>query len=208
MRTAPATPVPQANRIDVLASVVDAVAEGADTSALIAAAIGYDPSQGWFYSNAAITLGWLEKDYDGLLLLTGSGYEFCVDDAEARMQDACARFSDNADVQALTEDPTGDTLRARWTHLADTTIERRLSTILAWVAFLQKPAAERTRLVDIACTAARDNAPRVVEEHRRAQVAKALRAAPHTVHNPGPSGQCGVCGTIVCFTKGRWAHAA
>lgn len=201
------TPIPQANRIDVLASVVDAVAEGADTSALIAAAIGYTGRQGAYYSSAAVTLSWLEK-VDGLLYLTDSGLEFCNSDPGTRMLDVCARFSDNADVQALIEDPSGDTLRARWTHLAAGTIERDIVSFRAWVGFLLKPTAERTRLVDVACTAARDNAPRVVAVHRAALAAKALRAAPHAVHNPGPAGMCVECGTPVRFDKGRWAHAA
>lgn len=53
-------PIPQANDLVVLATVVDAVADGCVTDFAIAEAIGMADRQGGYYPNGDASLGFIE----------------------------------------------------------------------------------------------------------------------------------------------------
>lgn len=176
-------PVPQANNVEALATVVDAVAQGADTDALVADAIGMVGRQGAYYPNAAAALGYL-TDIGGSprrWALTEAGEDFLSSEADDRARDISRRIVSWPDTEALLLDPTGATLLRQWADLSGDTPARRLASLEAWVkfAFETDPGAQ-TALIQGAMRETSRLTPEVVARERAKRLAAAEAAKPRT----------------------------
>jgi hypothetical protein len=155
-------PIPQADNLEAIATVVDAVAGGADSTALIAEAIGMSGRQGSYYPNAAAVLGYIKHGrYYGRWEFTTAGAAFYRASALARAADMCRR------IVTLSEDYwlSGD--------LNETTLARRLQTQNAWARFTSLSVTEQALLVGSAITETRQRTIKVVaDEKLRAELSE------------------------------------
>lgn len=131
-------PVPQANNLDAIASVPDAVAAGADTPKGIAAALGMSDREGDYYGNAAGYLGLVELEPHApvrTFRLTDAGRVLAeTPDPAARAQLMAAIVDEVPAVQDLRDgDEQGVIDRlAGDRDLSGTTITRRLDSFRSW----------------------------------------------------------------------------
>lgn len=127
-------PVAQANRVELIAVVVDAIANGADTTERIAEALSYSHSQGPYYGNAAEELGYtclVQEEPFHIWTLTSEGEDYLAMGPEDRVQDICARILDNYNVQRLLSGLDIDT------GGADGSADRRTTSYAAWIEFVE-----------------------------------------------------------------------
>lgn len=170
-------PVPQANNLDAVCAVVDAVADGCSTAAEIASAIAMVGRQGAYYPNAAADLGLVEA------IAGAAGAEWQLSELGATF----VGLEPAAKADALGDAIAGvsyvdtyfgaggaDQLRQEWgaLDLGDETIERRIATIRAWAEFFSLPTAEQAERIAAASTGTRERAPGI----RAARPAKAPTA--------------------------------
>lgn len=138
-----AWPIPQANDLDKVASVVDSISNDATTASSIGEAIEVGDRQGSYYANAAGYLGLVEKHEDDLgsthYALTQLGQTFANSSpaeratlmAELVNRTPLARsYRENPDVEALQKDIAsgGDG------GYSDTVAKRRTSTLTTWIS--------------------------------------------------------------------------
>ena len=122
-------PVPQANKLEKVVFVVDAVDAGANTDNALAVALNMSARQGSYYSTAAQSLGFVESDNNtprswhltelGVQILTSNGSE------RARLVFAAVNASESAQA-AVGDGELDETLAA-------TTTARRQASGSAWV---------------------------------------------------------------------------
>jgi len=188
--------VPQANRPETIAAVVDAIADGCTTSAEISSAIGMRRQQGQYYPEAARSLGLVERfgaapvEYG----LTERGAKFVRMDAGQRVEAMNQIIGDNAHVGTYI-DHGPQALVEQWStgNLSDATVARRVSTIRAWCDYYSLGEPEQISRMDSAMTGTRERAP-VVRAHRQRPPKKETRHCP-TCFMDLPSGtdECGNC---------------
>lgn len=147
-------PYPQADRLNKVAVVIDAVGAGADTTAAIAQALDMVDRQGAYYASAAGYLGLLEQ-------LDTNPKTFALTDAGQQMLQAGADVRADLILQAVADVPEvglllDKSLAAVREHYAAAgldavTASRRANTIASWAATVTGPglSAELTA-VDVA----------------------------------------------------------
>ena len=190
--------VPQANSVSKIAAVLDAVAAGCVEAGDIAEAIGVSVRQGAYYPYAAEALGLLTQVGTHPLEwgLSPAGEALFKSPADERAEAMAEILADDEHVATFVDDGPG-ALAERWSHLSESTVERRLQTIRAWVAFAyETPAAEQAALVGGERDSARALAPvvRSRAEARRAAARRPVRRCPScNLELPSGSDRCSLC---------------
>ncbi|MHB8318127.1 MAG: DUF7226 domain-containing protein [Acidimicrobiales bacterium] len=187
--------VPQANRPETIAAVVDAIADGCTTNTEIASAIGMSGRQGAYYPEAARSLGLVERfgakpvEY----ALTERGAKFARMEASDRADAMNQILSDNEHVDTyITEG--AEVLAEAWSmELSDATVTRRIATIKSWCDYYLTDEKTQSDMMGSAMTGTRERAP-VVRAQRRHPLKKQVRHCP-TCYADLPSGsdECGYC---------------
>lgn len=132
-------PLPQANNLDKLATVVDAIDGGATTSDSIGESIDVVDRQGSYYANAAGYLGLVDKSKDEVgvteFSLTAAGQQFLALDTNERTV-MLAQLVKRTPLMQTYEDSNGDVSKLEreiaGSGLEDTVARRRASTITMW----------------------------------------------------------------------------
>lgn len=136
-----AYPIPQADRLTHVSTVLDAISSGADTTSSIADVLGLDERQGGYYASAAAYLGLAERSdhVPGGWALTAYGEELANLDVPARAVAIRAAAASTPTVSALAEDDEDGAVAAIRSSVdyADETTERRMSTARAWLTDIQ-----------------------------------------------------------------------
>lgn len=192
-----AYPAPQADRLDRLAVVVDAVDVGADTSSGIAAALDMVDRQGAYYANAAAYLGLIE-DVPGTSpqqwRLTDDGRAYAAAGGPGRLDLLTGLVAQVPGVQVYLE-PDGGLAAVKDLYsgcdLDAQTATRRAQTAAAWAALLLDQCDPDTFVRDGATV--RAAAARIAAELAAARVAA----------TPAPPPVCSSCwmqlpSTLVC----------
>jgi hypothetical protein len=173
----PAVPAPQADRLSIVATVVDAVSAGCTTADAIAEALGMSGRQGGYYPNAAWFLGYVEPvAYTSPVQwqLTDRGAAFVAMTPSERAADLCDVLSVLPELDAFTADEDGaEELAAEWSAAgySEETVSRRVQTISAWTEFLTADTDAQVTTLEAAQLATVGRAPAaVIEQTRRARV--------------------------------------
>ena len=197
-------PAPQADRLSVVAAVVDAIAEGCDTADAIADAIGMTGRQGGYYPNAAWTLGYAEPVPHTSPVqwrLTSHGEHFATLDTHGRSADLTEVIALVDEVTTFTADANGaDDLALLWAKsgYSEETVGRRLQTIGAWVEFLAADPSEQRAALESASTSTRQRAPHAKQ---RAAAAKAAKIASGTARTAAAEPAQGAVCSSCCIVK-------
>jgi hypothetical protein len=194
-------PLPQANNLGAVAAVVDAVAEGCDTAAEIADAIGMANRQGGYYPNAAATLDLIVQvagTHPTRWRLTDAGLTFVELDAAGRAAALAAAIVAYGQVQTY-RDGGADELEKAYLldGLADSTARRRVSTIGTWSQWATTAfAGGADREVGEASAATRLRAPQILAARKAAERRVALptpQMCPRCHVQLAASGACNIC---------------
>lgn len=190
----PEGPAPQADRLDVVAAVVDAVAGGGLTAAEVADAIGMSGRQGAYYPHAAADLGYLEPVAGTSPVewqLTDRGEEFLSLDPAGKVADLVEAVNALHYVETYTATDDGTALLVEELSsvgYSDETAHRRAQTISAWVAFVRDTEPGRqVELIGAAVHGTRERAPAV---RRAAAERRAHRAPARAQVAPKVCGSC------------------
>lgn len=140
-------PIPQANDLDKVASVVDSISHEATTADSIGEAIEVGERQGSYYANAAGYLGLVEKHKDDLgsthYALTQAGQTFANSGpaeraamlAEMVNRTPLARsYRQNPNLEALQKDIAAGNDNGGY---SDTVAKRRTSTLTSWISAIE-----------------------------------------------------------------------
>lgn len=198
-------PLPQANDLDKIASVADAVAAGAVTNQALATAIGVSDREGAYYAAAAGYLGLVtRRTQDGTSVYepTPLGEVFADGDDEARSEAMIDLVARVPAVQAW-HDGGGVAVedRIRQSGYAEATVARRAATIRSWIGQCGDVAGlrERSRATRVG-TSERVGAAaaqaRTFLELRRRIVAGEVTCPDCHVTIPA-TGVCGWCDRVV-----------
>ena len=164
-------PIPQANRPDVLACVVDVVVAGCETPEEVAEAIGMDKRQGGYYLNAAAHLGLVDSVHVGgsgrkFWDATDAGRELAKTDGGARAAAMADILADSEYVQMSAEGgEEAVAAECRRLGISPSTIERRVASIRAWAEFATDPATHGSKLTSLV-PKVRSGAKRVIEARK------------------------------------------
>lgn len=185
-------PEPQANVLEKVASVVDAVAAGANTNEAIAECLDVTPREGAYYASAAGYLGLIDTAtgeelsvYD----LTASGeclLDTGVSERAELMKSAAAQAPGVETFVALGRDALEDYLGE--SGLDGTTIGRRAATIESWSKALASD--------QFAAVMARESSASASRSVAAAQHAADARSA-RVSRNAEPDVRCPSCGNQV-----------
>lgn len=144
--------VPQANSLDRLRQLVEAVRRGSTQKREIQAATGLSSRHADYYGQAARTLGWVDRDGESYSLAQGATALLGTRPGSDEERDAFVRAIEACEiVQALAPDlladpgPTEDELTRRIqaaTDLAQKTARRRAQALLTWRARVVVTQAE------------------------------------------------------------------
>lgn len=201
-----AFPYPQANDLDKVVAVTDAVEGGADTSDSIADALDVTGREGSYYADAAGYLGLVTKDRsaEGVTgyQLTSLGQDLQRSDDQERAAMVSQMVESIPDVDIVrSEGGTELSRQLQMDGLSPTTAERRAASMQAW----SDAAGDRSGLVgDLGSTgddcrfrlAAAAEKARVQREEARAKaVASAPREMPTCQGCWTQLPATGVCGT-------------
>lgn len=201
------TVVPQANRIETVVAVLDAVAAGCDTAASIGAGIGLHQRQGGYYAHAGQTLGFLTVDTTLVpheWSLTDAGADLVELDASGRAAELTAALLALPELEYFAEG-TGSTAAESVEELiaddgyAETTAERRTATYAAWAEFATKPGADQVSALETVMGQARRYAPAAAEARaaeKRAQSREALaygETCDRCFMTKSLTGECSTC---------------
>ncbi len=154
--------LPQANNIDAIIATVEAVHLGRFSMHDIGEYIGMGDRQGAYYCDAALQLGLLRRDINAVPYLTERGKRIrATTDQKRRIGILRHAVQQVAGVETILEylrtNPDHCTVSdverilASQYDLADTTLERRTSTILTWLKalhFVAMDTDQRIRLCD------------------------------------------------------------
>lgn len=171
--------VPQANSLAHVCAVVDAVAAGCTRARDVADALGLSTRQGAYYPHAAHLLGLVERisvepphEWD----LTEAGRRFAELDEAGRLTYLDEALATNEWIDVFTS-AGPDELRRRWADegLTTSTIERRLTTVEAWTAFLFDDAPDRPGRLHVTLERTRHRAPEVVARRSAAAPTRVVR---------------------------------
>ncbi len=198
-------PFPQANDLEKVLTVVDAVAANADTSAAIADTIGVTAErEGTYYADAAGYLGLVETNTSGGLRtyeLTELGEHLQLADTAERaelIRELVARVPAVDEYNLRGEDGLAEYMEEE-TDLTGSTLERRAATISSWyraaisgTELTDKIDTERAGAGDRVLAAAARAAEARREAAERAQPAPAAVCMEHFVELP-VSGICDLC---------------
>lgn len=177
-----AYPAPQADRLDRLAVVVDAVDVGADTSSAIAASLDMVDRQGAYYANAAAYLGLIEEvpgTSPQQWRLTDDGRVYAAAGGPGRLDLLTGLVAQVPAVQVYLEADGGmgavvDLYAA--CDLDAQTATRRAQTASAWAGLLLEQCDPDTLVRDGATV--RAVAARIAAELAAARIAAAPAPAP------------------------------
>jgi hypothetical protein len=169
MNTGESLPIPQANDLAVLATVVDAVADGCVTDTSIAEAIGMSGRQGGYYPNAAASLGLIEAtgaSGEREWQLTPAGATFVGLGALERCNQLSDAILESEEVQTYCEEYFDHGEYAVRKKMEDrgvsaATAARRASTIGTWVDWAMSSSDDQIAKVGAAMTGTRTRAPGV-----------------------------------------------
>ena len=129
-------PQPQANSLEKVACVADAVAAGANTPEAIAAALDVHSREGDYYGNAAGYLGLVDTvpgESVTTYSLTSLGVLFTASDDAGRARIMQAVVAETPGVQILADESDEGLIDyLQETGLNKTTAQRRSSTITSW----------------------------------------------------------------------------
>lgn len=129
-------PFPQANSLSKVASVVDAVAGGADTDEALAMAIDVVNRQGAYYAHATAYLGFITETGASPRgwMLTAQGIDFLRKTPADRVS-MLTELVGKIDVAVATLDDSGDAESeiAINESLSSSTASRRAATIASWI---------------------------------------------------------------------------
>lgn len=182
------TYIPQANNLDAVVAVVDAIAAGMMTSGEIAEAIGMSDRQGGYYPHAAATLGFVEANHSTVPViweLTVSGHHLAGLSAEERVGEVLEAVLECPLMDEYVSTGGPERMAEEWAAagLSDETIARRLATLASWTKFITSDAeSQRAKIAqtrDMACR----RAPEIIARRKAAQ-------AP-------PARFCNLCGTKI-----------
>jgi ssDNA-binding Zn-finger/Zn-ribbon topoisomerase 1 len=165
--------VPQANNLAGVSSVVDAIADGCYSSPEIGEAVGMSGRQGDYYPHAAHTLGLVERMHDmdrSGWGLSEVGALFVGLDVDGRVDYLCNAIDGLEWVNTYLNDGP-DALRDEWAseqNLGDTTIDRRLATIGAWISFRTDSRENQIKAISESMTGTRERTPGIVARTQEA----------------------------------------
>ena len=140
--------MPQADSLEVLTKVVEAVSRGSVTYQQIAASIGYDERQGRYYRLAGELLGLLIHEGQNHSHISELGEEYLVSNSEKRINVLRASilksvffqrilpFFENSKIQGVSKDSLSKFLL----EVTETTASmgrRRASTVISWLKYTQ-----------------------------------------------------------------------
>lgn len=194
-------PLPQANNLGAIGAVVDAVAEGLDTTGDIAEAIGMAERQGSYYPNAAATLGYVTQQYGSsptVWRLTDRGLNLVGMDSTQRAQDLARAIGAYSQVE-LYRSEGADALETAYLldGLADSTARRRVSTIATWSDWAEAAeAGQTTGEIQAASAATRQRAPQILADRlarERAAQPPAPQMCARCFIQLAASGSCSFC---------------
>jgi len=159
-----AMPAPQADRIDKIAVVVDAVCAGADTADAIAHTLGVVVRQGDYYAAAAAYLGLVEpvaSSAPTTYVLTTDGAQYLASDAFARAAQLTELIGLVPAVQIfMAADLEAVQSFYEMSGLGATTAARRAQTILGWAEAASSGAIDASE-IEASTLAARAAAPAI-----------------------------------------------
>ena len=188
-------PTPQADRLDKVAAVVDAVVAGANTIAAIAEALCVVDRQGAYYANAAAYLGLIEvqSTIPASYELTADGSMFCDANAHARAVALLELVGAIPAVQEFLDGDLSDTIAYYQSLGLDTqTATRRAATAGLWCKHVTSGALDTVAL-DREAHAARANAPAIAAALHRARQGEHPSPSCPSCHTELP--RTGVCDT-------------
>lgn len=196
-------PIPQANDLDKIACVVDAVEEGANTTDAIAESLNIHPREGAYYANAAGYLGLVDtvaEEEGQVFASTGLGQQMfnAVDEDRAEiMSQMMAHVPGVAIYDA--EGEHGVEKFYNLEGLNPNTATRRAATVKSWVNQVSDPGnlvgavrASHQEIVYRAAAAAEKAALKRAEA-RVKKVERINPVCPECFMQPPNSGACG-CG--------------
>jgi hypothetical protein len=138
-------PFPQANSLDVIVTVADALADGPMTSDEIAQAIGKVARQGNYYPHAAASLGFVIDTATRPVewVLTDLGEDLVAANADDRVAIVNAAVLGYEHVHDWFED-AAELMRTMTNGgLNEETVARRMATIASWAQFVTQSASEQ-----------------------------------------------------------------
>jgi hypothetical protein len=142
-------PFPQANSLAKVASVVDAVSEGADSDDALGAGVGVVLRQGSYYAVAAAYLGLIEEVGVSPRAwgLTAQGAVFLESNAEERI-DILLSLVEKIDASdaALDDDDSAEDEISRMENLSSSTAGRRAACLKSWIDTLTNKSEAITAL--------------------------------------------------------------
>lgn len=181
-------PHPQANDLDKIACVVDAVSAGANTPEAVADALGLHPREGAYYADAAGYLGLVERvpgEEITTYATTSLGNELAVSDEQGRaalVREMVAHVPAVAIYDAEGDEAVVDFLSTE--GLGASTAARRAATIRSWAHQTADPGSlagavrvTQTETIHRAADAA-ERARAAAEERRRIREAAQVREMP------------------------------
>ena len=144
----PKAPFPQADRLERVVDVVDAVARGTADQMNLALRWGFDPRQADYYANAAAYIGLLTRK-GGEWSLTDEGVHLArlqgADDRRAHVARCLLRRPALHEAARLSLEDTSNLEARRFepvirshTKLSETTVARRALTVAAWMRTLHE----------------------------------------------------------------------
>lgn len=183
--------VPQANDLDKIVTVADAVASGAVTQDSIGEALGLHHREGGYYANAAGYLGIVEVDKSDALHtyhLTNLG-ESLVNTDENGRADMISQMVNSVPEVQIYQDEGEDQLRAsvEAAGLSGETITRRTECIKSWAAAVDGGHLS-TSISETAASSHHRFAGAAASAVTQLNEARAKRSAPEPVYN-----FCGTC---------------
>ena len=175
--------VPQANDLEKVALVADAVANGANTQESIAEALDIHTREGGYYANAAGYLGIVDADKsDGVHAyhLTAIGDALINSEENTRAEMIAQMVERVPEVQVYAEEGKGGLRQAvQGAGFTGTTVGRRVDSIRSWVRTTDDRTGLSLRLAEIGAASKARYAG-------AAQSAKAQIAAARALRKPEP----------------------
>ena len=191
-------PAPQANRLDKVAVVVDAIAAGCTTAESIAEALGVVDRQGGYYANAAGSLG-LASQQNNEWELTDAGEDLRSRDSYERMlllKGIVLELEESNVLCNRGEAALSELLSS--TGIGPETTSRRLECIKSWVEVATSPDifaksidTEQRETISRSVGAAAKLA--VKNALSRETLAKPIKSCSKCCMQLLPSGKCGEC---------------
>lgn len=194
-------PYPQANNLESVALVADAVEGGATTPDAIAEALDLSTRQGAYYANAAAYMGLIEADrgeHCTSYSLTGLGETFTVSDADDRAE-MMAQMVGSLDDAALVAADGAEVLKAQLERdgLAPETAQRRAECMKSW-ATATDDRTGLSRAIASESDATRNRIAGAAQTARTQREAARKAAVPEPTYNLCPSCFIAMPATNVC----------